>query len=197
VPVNFDERKNHQLSLWTHFLEHFGLIEPADLTPLAKPNRDGNLTIGIIAGSENNPEKRWPVSHLCELIAQLPSDARIILFGTHTDRAITDEISAKVPRPVENLAGRTKLPEYCDLLTSCTLLITNDTGGMHLANALGTPLIVLFGPTNPVRTGPVFSGPTTLLQPPNCPPEGGVNLRELTARHVLAAVRDLIPPSGD
>jgi len=66
--------------------------------------------------------------------------------------------------------------------------VTNDTGGMHLANALGVPLIALFGPTNPVRTGPVFSAPVVILQPPGCPPTGGNSLAEISPAVVAAAV---------
>ncbi len=197
VPTDFDERKNHQLTLWTQFLEHFGLNAPAELTPVKQPRTNPTLTIGLIAGSENNPEKRWPVAHWCELINQLPVEARLILFGTATDRAITDEISARVDRPIENLAGRTKLPAYCDLLRKCSLLITNDTGGMHLANALGTPLIALFGPTNPIRTGPVFSGPTNILQPVDCPAEGGSSLNDLSPQQVLTATKAMLTPNSD
>jgi ADP-heptose:LPS heptosyltransferase len=93
---------------------------------------------------------------------------------------------------VENLAGRTDLPAYCTRLEQCSVLVTNDTGGMHLANALGVPLIGLFGPTNPVRTGPVFTGSTTLLQPPGCAPTGGGALADLTAAAVAAEVQRLV-----
>ena len=89
---------------------------------------------------------------------------------------------------MENLAGRTTLPEYCTRLQACRLLITNDTGGMHLANALGVPLIALFGPTNPQRTRPVFSAPVTILQPPGCAPTGGAALADLPPALVLAAL---------
>ena len=73
-------------------------------------------------------------------------------------------------------------------------LVTNDTGGMHLANALGVPLIGLFGPTNPVRTGPVFSSPARILQPPGCPPTGGGNLADLTPATVATTLRELLAP---
>jgi ADP-heptose:LPS heptosyltransferase len=62
---------------------------------------------------------------------------------------------------------------------------------MHLANALGVPLIALFGPTNPVRTGPVFSAPCVILQPPGCPPTGGSPLSGLQPAQVADAVRNL------
>ena len=64
---------------------------------------------------------------------------------------------------------------------------------MHLANALGVPLIALFGPTNPVRTRPVFNSPVHILQPPGCPETGGGSLADLTPAQVLAAVRTQAP----
>jgi ADP-heptose:LPS heptosyltransferase len=69
--------------------------------------------------------------------------------------------------------------------------VSNDTGGMHLANALGVPLVALFGPTNPVRTGPVFDAPFIILQPPGCPPTGGGALPGLLPGTVARAVGNL------
>ena len=68
--------------------------------------------------------------------------------------------------------------------------MTNDTGGMHLANALGVPVIALFGPTNPVRTGPVFAAPVRILQPPGCPPTGGAALPASPRETVIQAVAE-------
>ena len=65
-------------------------------------------------------------------------------------------------------------------------------GTEDLDRALGVPLLALFGPTNPVRTGPVFASPTRLLQPPACPPTGGGNLAELTPETVAAAVSEIL-----
>jgi ADP-heptose:LPS heptosyltransferase len=76
------------------------------------------------------------------------------------------------------------------------MLVTNDTGGMHLANALGVPVLALFGPTNPLRTGPVFASPHRVLQPPGCPPTGGGDLVQLAPATVAAAVREMLPISG-
>jgi ADP-heptose:LPS heptosyltransferase len=59
---------------------------------------------------------------------------------------------------------------------------------MHLANALGIPVLGLYGPTNPVRTGPVFAAPFKVLQPPGCPPTGGGRLADLAAEIVLEAM---------
>jgi len=93
---------------------------------------------------------------------------------------------------VTDLAGRTDLPAFAEGLQGCRALVTNDTGGMHLANALGVPVVALFGPTNPVRTGPVFEAPRVILQAPGSAPTGGGDLRQLSAETVLAAVRPLL-----
>jgi ADP-heptose:LPS heptosyltransferase/lauroyl/myristoyl acyltransferase len=198
VPATFDERRHHQTELWENLFRHFGLERPSDRSPLApSPQAPGpSPVIGFIAGSENNPEKRWPVAHwqtLAGTILQTHSDAQLILFGTVNDRIITDAIAAgRSTSRIQNLAGRTDLPAYMEKLRSCTVLVTNDTGGMHLANLLGVPLIALFGPTNPIRTGPVFSTPHVLLQPPNCPPSGGASLTDLPPETVFASLESTL-----
>jgi len=196
VPKSGPPMRSHQIEEWQAFLEEFGLKVAIDRHPFAttRPIAPGQpLRIGLIAGSENTPAKRWPVTHWRTLIGQLPN-VRFSLFGTLNDRRITDEISANfAPDRVENLAGRTDLSAFGRALRACDLLISNDTGGMHLANALGVPIIGLFGPTNPVRTGPVFSGPVVILQPPGCPATGGANLIELEPDVVLKSVHQLVP----
>lgn len=203
VPAGFDERSHHQLELWETFLRHFGLAGAIDRSPppepgttLAPPRAPLDppaAPIGLICGSENMPEKRWPVSHWRSLIAAFPQES-FVLLGTANDAAITRAVAAEFPPDrVRDLAGRTDLPRFAAELRGCRALVTNDTGGMHLANSLGVPLIALFGPTNPLRTGPVFSGPTRILQPPGCAPTGGGSLEALPPANVVAALRDLLP----
>ncbi len=200
-PEGFDEPHHHQLELWDNFLRHFGLNTILDCSPLPAPAFQPGLatgagatadgTIGLIAGSENDPSKRWPVAHWRRLIEAFPAE-RFSLFGTRGDLAITSRIASGFdPSRVVNAAGRTSLVEFAGALPRCRLLVSNDTGGMHLANALGVPLIALFGPTNPVRTGPVYASPYRILQPPGCPPTGGGSLGDLPPEAVIAAVGDL------
>jgi len=189
VPAAFDESARHQTELWTDFLRHFGLAAAPDFSPAPRPAAavPGDA-IGLIAGSENNPGKRWPVGHWRALIAALPGQ-KFVLFGTPKDQAITAAVAAGFGDRVEDTAGRTTLPEFTARLAACRLLVTNDTGGMHLASLYGVPLIGLFGPTNPLRTGPIFRGPAHILQPPGCPPRGGAALADLAPATVIAAVR--------
>ena len=202
VPADFDESTRHQLELWENFLRHFGLAQALDRTPLSstRTNADKQASrpaanqplIGLICGSENMPAKRWPVAHWRRLIESLPEE-NFVLFGTANDAAITAEVSAGFSADrVRDAAGKTDLVTFAGELGGCRLLVTNDTGGMHLANALGVPLIALFGPTNPVRTGPVFSSTAKVLQPPECPATGGGNLDQILPAIVVAEIRTWI-----
>jgi ADP-heptose:LPS heptosyltransferase len=193
VPADFTESGHHQLELWENYLRHFGLEGPIDRSPLAEGSADPGPAgpIGLIPGSENDPEKRWPVAHWRTLIESAPGE-RFVIFGTARDLPIANAVAAGFPGDrVQNLAGQTDLAAFSQRLRTCRLLVTNDTGGMHLANAVGVPLVALFGPTNPLRTGPVFAAPVTLLQPPGCPATGGGNLADLRPETVMAAVRKM------
>ena len=99
--------------------------------------------------------------------------------------AITDQVVQGMdPERVMNEAGTTDLTQFMDRLAACRVVICNDTGGMHLANLLGIPVIAIFGPTNPVRTGPVFDAEIHLLQPPGCPATGGAPIEEVSVDRV-------------
>jgi ADP-heptose:LPS heptosyltransferase/lauroyl/myristoyl acyltransferase len=191
VPDGLDEAGVHQVRLWEDFLRHFGLDAAPDFEPLSGTRTAGaDAPIGLIAGSENTPGKRWPVGHWRELIGALP-DRRFVLFGTAGDAGITAQIAEGLGPRVADRAGKTNLSAFAAELGALSLLVSNDTGGMHLANALGVPVVGLFGPTNPVRTGPVFRAPVRILQPRGCPPRGGAPLAGLLPAEVALAVRDL------
>jgi lipopolysaccharide heptosyltransferase II len=101
--------------------------------------------------------KRWPVenfSELVRLIAQQFPGAHFAILGSGEDRPLGKIISRDAPERRLNLCGETSLPEMIEWVRLCDLMITNDTGPMHVAAALGKPLVALFGPTEPRRTGP-------------------------------------------
>ncbi|MBX7121762.1 MAG: hypothetical protein K1X42_06490 [Opitutaceae bacterium] len=192
IPRGCDESQQHQLELWENYLRHFGLNAAPDRAPLAAATPRESGRIGLIAGSENFPGKRWPVQHWRALIEAMP-DQSFVLFGTSADRSITDQIAEGYStQRVENLAGKTNMEQFMNRLGGCRLLVSNDTGGMHLANAMGVPVIGLFGPTNPVRTGPVFNSPVQILQPPGCPRTGGGSLTDLLPATVVAGIRNIV-----
>lgn len=105
--------------------------------------------------------KRWPVGHFQELtrllLAALP-DVKISILGGKVDAPLGAAIASIQPERCLDLCGRTSLPEMVEWLRLSELVITNDTGPMHVAAALGRPVIALFGPTAPSRTGPYGAG---------------------------------------
>ncbi len=101
--------------------------------------------------------KRWPVEHfarLVALVAERHPSARFAVIGSQADPKFGAAISAASPERCLDLTGRTSLPEMVEWIRSSELMITNDTGPMHVAAALRKPVVALFGPTNPRRTGP-------------------------------------------
>ena len=101
--------------------------------------------------------KRWPVHHFAELVRTLAAKypvAHLALMGGKDDAPLGDLIAQAAPERCLNLCGQTSLPEMIEWIRLGDLLITNDTGPMHVAAALGKPLVALFGPTEPRRTGP-------------------------------------------
>jgi heptosyltransferase-1 len=101
--------------------------------------------------------KRWPVEHFTALVRALAHDhpqARFAILGDQGDQLLGNIIAEAVPRQCLNLCGQTTLLEMVEWIRRCDFLITNDTGPMHVAAALGRPLVALFGPTEPRRTGP-------------------------------------------
>jgi lipopolysaccharide heptosyltransferase II len=101
--------------------------------------------------------KRWPAEHFAELVDDLSKKfptARFAILGSKDDQPLGQKISARAPEICLNLCGQTSLQEMIEWVRLCDLLITNDTGPMHVAAAMGKPLLALFGPTSPARTGP-------------------------------------------
>ena len=94
----------------------------------------------------------------------------IHLYGTAADRLSTSQIAEALPaKRIQDHAGQTDLVTFARELATCAFLVGNDTGGVHLANALGTPVHVLYGPTNPLVTGPFFEAERNIIQPTDCP----------------------------
>lgn len=112
--------------------------------------------VGIHAGA-STPLRRWPAERFAALARRLVDcwGARIVLTGTEAERELTDRIGRSAGVPVLDLAGRTDLGTFAALLGRLDLLVTNDTGASHLADAAGTPSVVIFGTTSPHQWAPL------------------------------------------
>jgi len=101
-----------------------------------------------------NPSARWATKlwgndKFAELIRRLPSE-RVVLTGSAVEREQID----KIAQGRRNLVGQTDLFQLAELYRRCQVVVTNDSGPMHLAAAVGTPVVAIFGPTDPALTGP-------------------------------------------
>ncbi|RKS85084.1 heptosyltransferase-2 [Orbus hercynius] len=114
--------------------------------------------IGFCPGAEFGPAKRWPDYHYAALADKLvQQNAHIVIFGSDKDRAVGESIMQKMAHPEKciNLAGLTVLEQAVNLISCCDAIVTNDSGLMHVAAALGRPLVALYGPSSPDFTPPL------------------------------------------
>ena len=137
---------------------------------VSKPNQTSNIKdqtlIGLCPGAEYGPAKRWLPDRFAEAAAQITAQttAQWILFGTKNDVAIGEQIAAAIGDHCLNRIGQTTLHQLIDELRQCRLLLTNDTGTMHLAALLGVPVVAVFGSTEPRLTGPLGDGHHIILR---------------------------------
>jgi heptosyltransferase-2 len=154
--------------------------------------------VGLSPGAAYGPAKRWPPERVAELGAVLYQEfeARLVLLGGPEERPVADRIKELLKYPVLDLVGRTTLRQALALLSRLKVLVTNDSGLMHVAAALKVPLVAIFGSTDPGATGPFSSRATMLRHPLECSPcfkrtcdVGYACLNAVTVAEVLAAAR--------
>jgi lipopolysaccharide heptosyltransferase II len=164
--------------------------QPADKT-LAT---DAARWVVIVPGArwEN---KRWPAAAFAEVVRGLSQKipgVRFAILGGAVDAHAAKIISAANPAACRNLVGHTALPEMLAWVRRAALVITNDTGPMHIAAALRKPIIALFGPTDPARTGPYRQPGSVLRHPLRCSP----CLKSTCSHHPLLECLAAIPPAA-
>lgn len=119
-----------------------------------------HLRLGLCAGAEYGPAKRWPIERFAAAANQIserlkPKQSEWFLFGAPGETAMGEALSSRLEVPHQNRIGKTSLSELIAELQNCDLLLTNDTGTMHLAAALGVQTVSIFGSTEPSLTGPI------------------------------------------
>jgi len=113
--------------------------------------------VGLLPGAARGPAKRWPATAFVEVGRWLAREARcgVVVVGARREAGLCAGVARAIGPPALNLAGRTDLAEWAAVLQACAAVVCNDSGGMHLAAALGTPVVAIFGLTDPDRTGPL------------------------------------------
>jgi lipopolysaccharide heptosyltransferase I len=178
--------ERHALERYLDFLEPLGLMRPAlveyGIAPTAQESRRGRELAGDLAPDRPlvllHPvakwdSKLWPTVHWARLAAMLAAEgAMVALTGSRADQGATHEIAAMsgLKDAVADLAGRTDLRTLAALQAQAALVVSTDTGAMHLAAAMGAPVLALFGPTSPRRTGPYGAGHRVLTRGLECQP---------------------------
>jgi heptosyltransferase I len=117
--------------------------------------------------------KRWPSEFFSRLVRRLidaRADLHFVILGSAADRPLGEALARVEPQRCLDLTGQTTLLEMIEWIRGCQLMVTNDTGPMHVAAALSRPVVALFGPTNPARTGPYRQMPGVLRRRLPCQP---------------------------
>jgi lipopolysaccharide heptosyltransferase II len=150
------------------------------------------------------PNKRWPAEFFAEVVRQLARlrpDWQFAILGAASDSELAKVIAAADPKRCLDLTGRTSLPDLVEWIRQGELLLSNDTGPMHIAAALGKPVVSVFGPTEPRRTGPYGrSGgvlradlPCAPCLKPTCHYERPLEcLRVITPEQVIEKIRRIL-----
>lgn len=122
---------------------------------LAECGLNLNAYVALMPGAEFGPAKRWPPARYAEFAQKMMGDGTgIVLLGSAKDRPVADEITRSAPGTVD-LTGRTTLEDAIDLLAGARLAVSNDSGLMHVAAAVGTPVLAVYGSTSPHNTPPL------------------------------------------
>lgn len=142
----------------------------------ARPVEGAGVRVALVPLSRGS-HKNWPVPNFTEVARRLQAalGAEIYLFGSAADRPVCESIrsslvSGGAGARVVNLAGRTSLVEMGSWLAGMNLVVANDSGPIHMAAALGVPVLAVFGPTDPKRTGPYGAGNRVVTAEVPCRP---------------------------
>ncbi len=169
--------------------------------PLARaepvPQLGEPVLLGLCPGAEYGGAKRWPLERFAAAAREVAEKENVhwSLFGTGAETALGQSLETELGPLCTNLIGRTSLEELFAALKKCRLLMTNDTGTMHLACLLGVPVVAIFGSTEPAATGPLGPQDTAVRRHVECSPcflrECPIDFRcmkEIPSSRVSAAV---------
>jgi heptosyltransferase-1 len=207
----------HALERYLDFLEPLGLMRPAHPQFGLEPGAEALARVEELTGpgagdGGGGPlvvlhpvakweSKLWPMSHWAKLSRDLDGlGARLVLSGSGDDRGVTRAIASAAGVEIMDLAGRMSLKDLAALLSRADLLVSTDTGVMHLGAAMGCPVVALFGPTAHWRTGPYGQGHRVVRLDMDCAPcfkrecENPRCLGDLGPEMVLAQVKEALAP---
>jgi len=135
----------------------------------ARPNA---IRVAVGAGASYGSAKCWPPERFAEWANhfQTETDGDVILFGTAAEAGVSNAIIAGMKKKPVDLTGKTEIADLPALLSQCQLFLGNDSGAMHVAAAVGLPVVAIFGPTDPLGTAPVTPRVSIVQEKPYCSP---------------------------
>jgi heptosyltransferase-2 len=148
------------------------VAEAVSLPNISPTKQNGQWKLGLCPGAEYGPAKRWLPERFAETATAVAAQHSVqwILFGKNSDAEVGAAIAASLGDDCVNRIGQTTLPQLIEELRQCRLLLTNDTGTMHLAALLGVPTISIFGSTEPRLTGPLGDNHIVVRHHVECSP---------------------------
>src|SRR6185312_4458604 len=131
--------------------------------------------LGVSPGAASGSAKRWLPERFSEAAVKLARHrgSSVVIFGSKEETAVGERVAGEIERagvPVCNLAGKTSLRQFIEMAAACELFLTNDSGSMHIASALGVPTVAVFGPTDERATGPAGRKNAILRELVECSP---------------------------
>jgi heptosyltransferase II len=166
---SFPAPLRHQSGHYLRIMDRIGANLDEALPDLGLPSGEPGL-VGLCPGAEYGPAKRWTEF---SLVAEQLSERyglHWLIFGTANEKRFAADIMERLKTNATDLSGRTSLLELATQLRRCQLLLTNDTGTMHLASSLGVPTVAIFGSTEPQLTGPTGEGHVVIRHHVECSP---------------------------
>lgn len=167
---------------------------------MARGVSGGDLVIGTHPGAWYGPAKRWTPEGFASLIRKMDYDlgARVILFGGSGEAVLTSRVKALAGIDLIEAAGQLDVVQLASIMSMCDLVVCNDSGPMHLASAVNTPVVAIFGSTDPALSGPLGTGVIIRAKADCSPcfrrtcPTGLKCMNLISPDMVLAGVRQLI-----
>ena len=213
----------HQRFYYLELLRRAGLIQDipqqpdARLTAVADLRRRGLAQwkrrgrpdgpwIGLSPGAAFGSAKRWLPERFAAAARELSRElgAYVAVFGSASEVSVAAEVVQRAGGRTSSLAGQTTLAEYLELASTCMLYLTNDSGSMHAAVALGIPTVAVFGATDPDATGPAAPWARIVREPVDCAPcllrecpiEGHPCMSGIDAARMVLEARSLLAELG-
>jgi heptosyltransferase II len=214
VPVDGRVKRGHQVEYYLHLVRSLGLPAAGGIPALSVP-RDGIAEaesilkaagggdgpyVGMSPGAQYGSAKEWFPERFGQLGRRIHAElgGRFLILGSAADRALASRIGNIAGAGAVDLTGKTTLAQAMALIARCRVFVTNDSGLMHVAAALGVPLVAVFGSTDPARTGPLSRNSRVIYKPIPCAPclkarcpQNRECMEAISVEEVFAEVKDL------